>query len=33
MRKIERPSGALGVSDHGREVAAGQPLIFRWCER
>jgi hypothetical protein len=25
MRKIERLSGALGVSDHGREVAAGQP--------
>jgi hypothetical protein len=33
MRKIERLSGALGVSDHGREVAAGQPLIFRSCER
>jgi hypothetical protein len=28
MRKIERPSGALGVSDHGREIAAGQPPIF-----
>jgi len=33
MRKIEHPSGALGVSDRGRDVAAGGLLIFRWCER
>jgi len=33
MRKIEHPSGALGVSDRGREVAAGRSLIFHWCER